>query len=102
MNFLELVPKYDDVVFVTFNAVECYIGKERLTSRTVSVIEALQVTNSVSAVVHFGNPYVLEDLPHIPRVIVGGTAPKTALYAIDVLAGKYEAKGVLTYDVKLK
>ena len=102
MNFLELVPKYDDVVFVTFNAVECYIGKERLTSRTVSVIEALQVTNSVSAVVHFGNPYVLEDLPHVPRVIVGGTAPKTALYAIDVLAGKYEAKGVLTYDVKLK
>lgn len=102
MNFLEMVPAYDDVVFVTFNAVECYIGKERLTSRTVSVIEALQVTNSVSAVVHFGNPYVLEDLPHVPRILVGGTAPKTALYAIDVLAGKYEAKGVLTYNVKLK
>ncbi len=102
MNFLEMVPNYDDVVFVTFNAVECYIGKERLTSRTVSLIDALQVTNKVAAVLHYGNPYVLEDLVHVPRILVAGTAPKTAMYAIDVLAGKYEAQGVLTYNVNLK
>lgn len=102
MNFLELAPNYEDVVFVTFNAVECYIGKERLSARTVSLVEALQVTNKVSAVLHYGNPYVLEDLPHVPRVLVAGTAPKTAMYALDVLAGKYEAKGVLTHNVKLK
>ncbi len=102
MNFLEMVPNYDDVVFVTFNAVECYIGKERLTSRTISLIDALQVTNSVAAVLHYGNPYVLEDLAHVPRVLVAGTAPKTAMYAIDVLAGKYEAQGILTHAVKLK
>ena len=102
MNFLEMVPKYDDVIFVTFNAVECYIGKERLSSRTVSLIDALQVTDKVAAVLHYGNPYVLEDLVHVPRVFVAGTAPKTALYAIDVLAGKYAAEGVLTHNVKLK
>lgn len=92
---------YDDFVFVTFNEVEPNIGKERLTTRTVSVIEALQVSNKVAAVVHFGNPYVLEELPHVPRVLVAGTAPKSAMYAMEVLAGIHEAKGVLTYNAKL-
>lgn len=92
---------YDDFVFITFNEVEPNIGKERLTTRTTSVIDALQVNNKVAAVVHFGNPYVLEDLIHVPRLLIGGTSPKAAQYAMEVLAGKHEAKGVLTYDVKL-
>ncbi|MBQ8552189.1 MAG: hypothetical protein IJ428_05175 [Clostridia bacterium] len=54
------------------------------------------------AVVHFGNPFVLEDFEHIPRVLIGTGSYDCTLCAIDVLAGKYPARGVMTYDVKLK
>lgn len=100
-NIVQRALDFDDFVFVTFNEVEPCIGKERLTTRTLSVIDALQVSGKVSAVIHFGNPYVLEDLVHVPRLLIGGTSPKAGQYAIDILEGKYEAKGVLTYDVKL-
>ena len=100
-NILKTTLDFDDFIFVTFNEVEPCIGKERLTTRTLSVIDALQVSNKVAAVVHFGNPYVLEELVHVPRLLIGGTSPKAGQYAIDILAGKYPAKGVLTYDVKL-
>ncbi len=94
--------KYDDTVFITFTDSLGYVGRECINSRIVSVIEALQVTNRVSTVVHFGNPFVLEELEHIPRIIIGGLAAKSVDYAIDVLAGEEKAEGVLTYDVKLK
>lgn len=93
--------RYEDVVFVTFMESQAYVGWECLTSRVLSTIEALQVTNSVSAVVHFGNPFVLEDLVHIPRYIIGGLSTKSVENTLEVLAGLHEPEGVLTYDVKL-
>ena len=97
----ETVP-YDDVVYITFMQSAAYTGPERLTTRVTAGIQALQVTNRVSTVVHFGNPYVMEDLVHIPRIIIGGMSLDAVNYGLDVLAGKLEAKGVLTYDVKFK
>lgn len=94
--------RYDDTVFITFTDSLGYVGRECLTSRVLGVIEALQVTNRVSTVVHFGNPFVLEELEHIPRIIVGGLAANSVEYAIDILAGEQKAEGVLTYDVKFK
>ena len=99
---LEQSVDYEDVVFITFVDSLAYVGRECLTSRIVSLIEALQVTKRVSTVVHFGNPFVLEELEHIPRVLIGCLATASVNYALDVLAGKYPAKGVLTYDVHLK
>ena len=101
MHLLERSVDYDDVVFVTFMESQAYVGRECLTSRIVSDIEALQITNRVSTLVHFGNPFVLEELPHIPRFLIGGLSTNSVEYTLDVLAGKYPAKGVLTYDVKL-
>ena len=93
---------FDSVVFVTFFVGTSYIGTECLTSRIISVIRAMQMTNRISTVVHFGNPYVLEDLSHIPRVIVGATSKDSIIASIDVLAGNIPAKGKLTYEVNLK
>ena len=62
----------------------------------------MRMTDHVSTVVHFGNPFVLEELSHIPRVLIGTTSTESTLAAIDVLAGKYPALGVMTYDVNLK
>ncbi len=100
MNLLERNVTYDDVVFITFMESQAYVGKECFTSRIISVIQALQITNRVSTLIHFGNPYVVEDLVHIPRVLIGGASSGSIECALDVLAGNYPAKGVLTYDVK--
>ncbi len=102
MRVLENSVPYDDVIFLTFVNSQAYVGRECLTSRIVSLIQALQVTNRVSTVVHFGNPFVLEELEHIPRILIGGLSPDSVRYTLDILAGKYPAKGVLTYDIKLK
>ena len=101
-NLLVESVDYDDIIFITSAAAGAYIGRECLTSRIVSIIEALQITGRVSTLLHFGNPYVLEELPHIPRIIVGCLSKENVNSAIDVMAGLYPAKGVPTYDVKLK
>ncbi len=93
---------HEDVIFVTFFDSKAYRGTECLTSRILSLIRAMQTTDRISTVVHFGNPYVLEDLPYIPRIIIGTPSAKNVLCALAVLAGNYRAKGVLTYDVKFK
>ncbi len=93
---------YDDVVFVTFTECKAYVGCENFAPRLISLFESLQITNRISTVVHFGNPFVLEDLPHIGRIIIGGMSTHAVDATIDVLAGKYPAKGSLTYDIKFK
>ena len=99
---LEKATKFDDVVLITYQDAAAYIGKECFTPRIISMVDALQVTNKVSTVVHFGNPYTLEDLVHIPRIIIGCCASKSVDAAFDVLTGKYPAKGKLTYNVNFE
>lgn len=93
---------HDDVVFLTFSETIPYVGKEALTTRVVSLIEALQLTNRVSALVHFGNPKILDVLPHIPRIIIGGIDTASVEACIDVMAGLYEATGQLACEVDFK
>ncbi len=99
---LEKTLGYDDIIFITYLDAQAYIGVERLTSRIVSLIDALQIDNRVSSIVHFGSPYVLSDLEHIPRKIFGTSCLMGIDAAFDVLAGKYPAKGKPTYDVKFE
>ncbi len=91
-----------ETVFITFCISQAYVGEEKFTPRITSLMKAMQVSNRISTVVHFGNPFLLEDLPHIPRVLVGTISTKGVEAGLQVLAGEYPAKGVMTYDVKLK
>ena len=93
---------YDDVVFVTFTDGKAYQGCEDFTPRLLSIFAALQVTNRISTVLHFGNPFVLEDIPHVSRLIMGGNSKMAVEAGLEVLLGNHEAKGSLTYDVNLK
>ena len=92
----------DGVIFLTFSECLAYTGDEHLTHRIISTINAMQYTNRVKALIHFGNPKVLEPLSHIPRIVLGGVSKESTLACIDVLAGLREARGVMTYDVNLK
>ena len=93
---------YDDTIFLNYSEPLAYVGVEAVTCRLQALFRALQQSNRVSTLVHFGNPCVLEPLPHFPRVIIGGNSTESIDTCIEVLAGNYPAKGKLTYDVKLK
>lgn len=93
---------YDDVVFITFCNYYPYAGKEQFTSRIVSVFEAWQVTHRICALLHFGNPFVMEDLPHVPRILNGCRSAGCVITALDILAGTREAEGKIPYKIKLK
>ena len=93
---------YDDVIFITFFNSDCYVGTECLTSRILSLMNAMQVTNRISTIVHFGNPYVVEDAPHVSRLVLGAGDRSNVAPTLEVLAGLREPLGVLTYDVKFK
>lgn len=101
-DVLERSVDYDDVVFVTFSESQAYVGPECFTTRIIALVDALQITQRVSTIVHFGNPFVLEALEHIPRVVIGCPSAASVECTLDVLAGKYPAKGVLTHEVHLK
>jgi len=93
---------YDDVIFITYFQGGAYIGQERFTPRILSLMDAMQRTERISTVIHYGNPYVLEDLPHFSRVLIGTASADGVRAGLRVLAGEYPAKGSLTYDITLK
>ena len=92
----------DDVVFITFTLGLTCVGPEVLSTRVVYLMEMMQLDRKISTIVHFGNPYTLENLPHVPRILIGGTSRRSVECTLDVLEGRYPAKGVLTYDVKFQ
>lgn len=93
---------YEDTIFITFFRTQAYIGLERFTPRIISLITAMQVSNRVSTVVHLGNPYVLEELSHIPRLIISTASYDGSMAALDTLAGINNPSGTLPHNVKLK
>ena len=96
---LTAATKYDEVVFVSFCEAAAYMGTDCLTKRIEVMINALAVPGKLAALVHFGNPLAVEGLWHIPRIILGHTSPASVPYAIEVLAGKYPAKGKNPYTM---
>ncbi len=101
-NVLERNIEYDDVVFITFCDSKAYIGRETYTTRFLSLIEALQITNRVCALVHFGNPFLLEELPHVPRILNGCLSAECTLAAMEMLAGLDTPTGHIPYRIDLK
>jgi beta-N-acetylhexosaminidase len=99
---LRTATAYDEVVFVTFCTTTCYLGTDSLTRRTESVINALAFSKKLKTIVHFGNPHALLPVLHIPRKIFGYMIPESQEYAIDILAGKLEAKGTLPFNIQYK
>ena len=57
------------------------------------------MSGKVSVVLHFGNPFAVKPLLHTPRRLFGYMMPDSQLHAIDVLAGKLEAKGTLPFKI---
>ena len=93
---------YDQVVFITYSEFLAYTGAECFTNRFINIVNSMQYTNRISTIVHYGNPMVMQALPHISRKILGACSTSSTLACLEVLAGIREAKGRLPYDVKFK
>ncbi len=62
----------------------------------------MQHTERISTLIHAGNPHMVEDLPHIKRLIFSGQTTDSIEAALEVLAGAYPANGKPTYKINLK
>ncbi|MEE0410037.1 MAG: hypothetical protein UD759_04565, partial [Clostridia bacterium] len=94
--------KYKEVVFIKFCKTGAYYGTDGLTRRAECVINSLAYSDKISAVVHFGNPFAMRKIEHVPRRIFGYHIPESQIHAIDVLAGKLEAKGKLPFEIEFE
>lgn len=97
---LTAATQYEQVVFVTFCTTTSYLGTDGLTRRTESVINALSRSGKVAAVVHFGNPFALKNIPPQKRRIYGYMMEMSQDYAMEVLSGKRNAKGKLPFVIE--
>jgi hypothetical protein len=94
---LNTATKHTDIVFVTYCDTRPYLGTDGLTRRAEALIRALSLSGKVQALVHFGNPLAVKELPTLPRRIFGYAAPDAQPCVIRVLAGRAEAKGSLPF-----
>ncbi len=103
----ELVQTYEDtldcdeLVFMTFSEALAYVGPEHLTTRMKNLINSMQGTERISTLIHIGNPHMVEDLPHVKRLIFGGLSTESVETTLEVLAGTYPANGKPTYKINL-
>ncbi len=91
---------HDSVVYLTFCDSRCYQGTDGLTERLRILIESTAMR--VSALLHFGNPYAIEKVVHLPRILFGFPEAGCVMSAIDILSGKAEAKGVMPVKLSLQ
>ncbi len=89
----------DDVVYITFSSYNAYQGTDRLTERVRVLMSTMR--EHIAAVVHLGTPCGAEGIVHVPRMIFGMPGAVSVESALDVLAGKREAKGVMPIGLSL-
>ena len=91
----------DEVIYMTYCSSGAYRIGENLTENVVNMMESM--CDKISAVIHLGNPYAMERIPHVPRVIMSVGSNRDSIdntYA--VLAGEYEPKGQMPLNIALK
>lgn len=91
--------KYKEVIFCTFCDSQCYLGSDALTRRAEAVINCLIHSGKTDTVVHFGNPFAMNNLLHIKRKVFGYKIKESQQYCIEALAGKFEPQGKIPFNV---
>ena len=92
---------YNEVVIISFCSTTSYLGTDCISQRVESVMNCLISSGKVSEIVHFGNPFALQTIDHVPRRLFGYMSPVSQLYAIDALKGRIAPKGTLPFRVEL-
>ena len=91
----------EEVIFVTYSACKCYSLGGDFTPRIIYLMEA--VKDKLAGVIHIGNPYPLEAIPHVPRIIISvGGRENSIEKGLAILNGEYMPKGKLPFKLNLK
>ena len=97
MKFFDKQLGYDSVVYLINHRSQAYIGRDCLSERILSVMRSLQSTNRISAILHFGNPHMIDDVPRCDRLLLGYTSDTCVEHALHILRGDYPAVGTVPY-----
>ena len=82
----------DDVIFITFVSTCGYCAGENLTEQIINTM--LSLKEKVAAVIHLGNPYAAEKVPHSDRYVFSvGVGMNCIDNTLAVLNGEYVPKG---------
>lgn len=91
----------EEVIFVTHATSSCYTLGGEFTPRLIHMMEAVE--EKLAAIIHIGNPYPLEEIPHFPRVIISiGGRENCIEHGLSVLKGEFVPKGKLPFVLNLK
>ncbi len=91
--------EHADIIFVTFCDTGAYYGTDGLTERIRNLIASLG--EKVSMVVHTGNPYAMEQLPHIPRLLFCFQSSESMACIPEILSGNMKPSGCMPLPLKL-
>ena len=91
------IAEYDETIFFTFNQTSSYVANDDISDRIKYIIKCNE--DKISAVVHMGDPYVLENFKNIPRVMWGTTGGECEEWAIKALKGEFEPTGVFPVNL---
>ena len=91
----------DEVIYITCVSSTSYRIGENLTENVENLM--LSMDYRLSAIVHLGNPYCLERVPHFPRYLTSvGGREKSIENSLAALAGEYVPTGKLPFELNLK
>ncbi len=93
----------EEVIFVTNAFLKAYGGSEDLTDHVINCMRA--IGDKLAAVIHLGNPFAAERMPHIPRLILSTGArclDETVDHALSILSGQWMPNGTLPVKLHLK
>lgn len=92
----------EEIIFVTFSTSGCYTLGGEFTPQLVYLMDAVGA-HKLASVIHIGNPYPLEVVPHFPRYLISVGGSEIAIEnCLSVLNGEYVPKGKLPFELKLK
>ncbi len=93
----------EEVIFITNAFLKAYGGSEDLTDHVLNTMRAVE--NKLAAVIHLGNPFAAERMPHTPRLILATGArclDETVDSALGALGGEWKPCGELPVKLRLK
>lgn len=100
-NICKAAIDVEEVIFLTYASSDCYTLGGDYTPRILHLMDALR--KKLTTVIHLGNPYPLEQAPHLSRILISiGGREKSIEYCLSVLNGEYVPKGKLPFSLNLK
>ncbi len=97
---IDAAQNYDCVLIGVFAKVKYGAGKISIPVSQIGIINSVASKNKNTAVISFGNPYLLKDFPDIPNYICAyGDANVSEIAVLKALTGKIKINGKLPVSI---